>query len=106
MVSRGVASQQQRSAAGTWEGGFQPNIWEGLRPWFRGGFFYSSGDGNANDSVHGTFFALLPTPRVYARFPFFNEMNKRDLFGEVVLRPAKEFDGTQRYTRVVALKQA
>jgi hypothetical protein len=82
-------TQQQRSAAGTWEGGFQPNIWEGLRPWFRGGFFYSSGDGNANDSVHGTFFALLPTPRVYARFPFFNEMNNRDLFGEVVLRPGK-----------------
>jgi hypothetical protein len=26
---------------------------------------------------------------VYARFPFFNEMNNRDLFGELMLRPTK-----------------
>ena len=43
-----------------------------------------------NDNTHGTFFAILPTPRVYARFPFFNEMNNRDLFGELMLRPPKE----------------
>ncbi len=83
-------TQIQRSAAGTFEGGFQPDIWQRVRPWFRGGFFYSSGDGNPNDNVHGTFFAILPTPRVYARFPFFNEMNNRDVFGEVVLRPRKD----------------
>jgi hypothetical protein len=34
---------------------------------------------------------VLPTPRVYARFPFFNSMNNRDLFGEVILRPTKSF---------------
>jgi hypothetical protein len=82
-------TQTQRAGAGAIEGGYQPNIWERVRPWFRGGIFYSTGDGNASDGVHGTFFAILPTPRVYARFPFFNEMNNRDIFGEVVLRPSK-----------------
>lgn len=79
----------QRSGAGAGEAGFQPAILKPVRPWLRGGYFYSSGDGNANDGVHGTFFAILPTPRVYARFPFFNEMNNRDLFGELMLRPHK-----------------
>ena len=81
--------QKQRSGAGAIEGGFQPDIWERVRPWFRAGYFYSSGDGNPNDNTHGTFFSILPTPRVYARFPFFNEMDNRDVFGEVVLRPGK-----------------
>ncbi len=79
----------QKSAAGSLEGGWQPKRLRKLNPWVRGGYFYSSGDGNPNDNTHGTFFALLPTPRVYARFPFFNEMNNRDAFGEVVLRPYK-----------------
>ena len=79
--------QKQRSGAGTVEGGFQPRILPQVKPWLRGGYFYSSGDGNANDNVHGTFFSILPTPRVYARFPFFNEMNNRDAFGELMLRP-------------------
>jgi hypothetical protein len=46
-----------------------------------------SGDGNPNDSRHGTFFQVLPTPRPYARFPFFNMMNTEDRFGALVLRP-------------------
>jgi hypothetical protein len=83
----GVLSQ--RSGAAAIEGGYQPSFATRVRPWFRTGYFYSSGDGNAADGTHGTFFAVLPTPRVYARFPFFNSMNNRDLFGEVMLRPAK-----------------
>jgi hypothetical protein len=79
----------QRSGAGAVEGGYQPKSAERVHPWFRGGYYYSSGDGNANDGTHGTFFAVLPTPRVYARFPFFDSMNNRDLFGEVMLRPTK-----------------
>jgi hypothetical protein len=81
-------NQTQRAGAGAVEGGYQPDVWDRVRPWFRAGYFYSSGDGNPNDNVHGTFFAVLPTPRIYARFPFFNEMNNRDVFGEVVLRPS------------------
>ncbi len=80
----------QRSGAGAIEGGWQPTFWERVRPWFRGGYYYSSGDGNPNDGTHGTFFAILPTPRVYARFPFFNSMNNTDAFGEVMLRPTKK----------------
>jgi hypothetical protein len=46
-----------------------------------------SGDGNPNDNTHGTFFQVLPTPRPYARFPFFNMMNNEDTFGMLILRP-------------------
>jgi Alginate export len=82
-------SLTQKAGAGAIEAGWQPRFAERVRPWFRGGYFYSSGDSNPNDGTHGTFFAVLPTPRVYARFPFFNEMNNRDAFGEVMLRPTK-----------------
>jgi len=84
-------NQTQRAGAGALEAGFQPNFWEKVRPWFRGGYYYASGDGNPNDNVHGTFFTILPTPRVYARFPFFNQMNNRDLFEEIMLGPGKNF---------------
>jgi hypothetical protein len=83
-------SLTQRSGAGSAEAGLQPKILPKLRPWLRAGYFYSTGDNNPNDNVHGTFFAVLYTPRAYARFPFFNEMNNRDLFGEVMLRPRKD----------------
>jgi hypothetical protein len=79
----------QRSGALAIEGGWQPRFLPAVRPWLRGGFDYGSGDGNPNDSTHGTFFQVLPTPRVYARFPFFNMMNNRDAFGELILRPSK-----------------
>jgi Alginate export len=80
----------QRSGAGAIEGGWQPTFASAVRPWIRGGYYYSSGDGNPSDGTHGTFFAILPTPRIYARFPFFNSMNNTDLFAEVMLRPTKK----------------
>ncbi len=49
--------------------------------------FASSGDAEPGDSRHQTFFQVLPTPRVYARFPFYNLMNLQDFFGTLVLRP-------------------
>jgi len=82
-------SLTQRAGAFAAEGGWQPPVLERLKPWLRGGEDYSSGDKNPNDSTHGTFFQILPTPRTYARFPFFNMMNLRDAFGELVLRPSK-----------------
>ena len=75
-----------RAGAIAVEAGWQPKAPK-LRPWIRGGYAYSSGDSNPNDDTHGTFFQVLPTPRVYARFPFFNLMNSRDGFGELILRP-------------------
>jgi hypothetical protein len=57
------------------------------RPWLRLGAFLSTGDGNPNDGFHKTFFQVLPTPRLYARFPIYNLMNNRDLFVQFTLRP-------------------
>jgi alginate export protein len=79
---------KQRAGAGSFEAGWQPTFLTAVRPWLRGGIDYTSGDGNPNDGTHGTFFAILPTPRVYARFPFFNSMNNTDIFSEVMLRPS------------------
>ncbi|HSU30735.1 MAG TPA: alginate export family protein [Bryobacteraceae bacterium] len=82
-------SLAQRSSAFAAEVGWQAPRLRKLRPWLRGGYDYASGDGNPNDRVHGTFFQVLPTARQYARFPFFNMMNNRDAFGELILRPSK-----------------
>ena len=81
----------QRAGAFAAEAGWQPRFLAQLKPWFRGGYDYGSGDKNAGDSTHGTFFQVLPTPRVYARFPFFNMMNNRDVFGDPAQGPARGF---------------
>jgi hypothetical protein len=83
----------QRAGAYATEAGWQPPVplLPSLRPWIRAGYDYGSGDGNPNDGTHGTFFQVLPTPRAYARLPFFNLMNSRDLFGSLILRPARQF---------------
>src|SRR5262249_21772328 len=64
---------------------------------------YASGTHDPSSGTHGTFFQVLPTPRVYARLPFFNLMNSVDGFGELILRPTKRF--TSR-TDVHALRLA
>ncbi len=70
------------------EAGLQPKLVKAVRPWLRAGYLYGSGDGSNSDNRHGTFFQILPTPRPYARFPFFNFMNNQDGFAELILRPA------------------
>lgn len=80
-------TQQQLSYAYDVEGGWQPKILPRLKPWLRGGYTVGSGDGNPNDNKHETFFQVLPTPRPYAKMPFFNMMNMKDRFGALVLRP-------------------
>ena len=80
-------TQSQRAGAFDIEGGFQPKILPKLKPWLRGGHYWGSGDGNPNDNRHETFFQVLPTPRPFARFPFFNMMNNEDTFGMLILRP-------------------
>jgi len=81
---------KQRSYAFAVEGGWQPRVLQRLKPWLRAGYDYGSGDKNPSDHVHGTFFQVLPTPRTYARFPFFNFMNTRDALTELSLRPSKK----------------
>jgi hypothetical protein len=80
-------TQNHRAYSFDFEGGLQPKLLPKLKPWLRAGFTEGSGDGNPNGHTHGTFFQLLPTPRPYARFPFFNMMNIEDLFGMLILRP-------------------
>jgi hypothetical protein len=69
------------------EGGWQPKVLPKLRPWLRAGYFRSSGDGNPSDGRHGTFHQLLPTPRPFARTPFFNLMNNEDFMAMAIARP-------------------
>ena len=77
---------EHRAGAADVEIGYQPNE-RVLKPWIRAGYTYGSGDGNPNDNRHNTFFQILPTPRIYARMPFYNMMNNEDAFGELTLRP-------------------
>jgi hypothetical protein len=76
-----------RAGAASLEAGFQPILWKSLKPWIRFGAHHGSGDSDPADGTHGTFFQVLPTARVYARFPFYNLMNNQDAFAELILRP-------------------
>lgn len=82
--------QSDRAYAYVAEAGWQPPVLKALKPWLRGGIDYGSGDKHPNDSVHATFFQILPTARVFARFPIYNMMNMRDAFAELALRPSKK----------------
>jgi len=75
----------QRSAAFAAEAGWQPAMGF-VSPSFRAGYSYGSGDSDPADGRHGTFFQVLPTPRPYARFPFYNMMNNEDFFASSVFR--------------------
>jgi len=79
-------AQTQRASSFVGEAGWQPPV-KAWKPWLSAGYSYGSGDGNPNDSTHGTFFQLLPTPRQYARFPFYNMMNNEDWYGTLNLKP-------------------
>lgn len=76
----------QKANAYTFEAGYQPKGVK-LNPWLRAGYYRASGDGDNTDGTHGTFFTPLSTPRLYARFPFFNQMNLEDTFGQLIVRP-------------------
>ena len=89
--------QAQRAGALDLEGGFQPRIASAIKPWLRGGYAWGSGDSNPNDNRHETFFQLLPTPRPYAKFPFFNMMNTEDRFGILILRPQAKVTVTSEF---------
>ncbi len=81
--------QDQASGALDFETGWQPKALPRLKPWISAGFLHASGDGNALDNKHNTFFQLLPTPRPYARFPFYDMVNNEDRFAMLTLRPHK-----------------
>jgi hypothetical protein len=77
-----------RAGAIAVEAGFQPTRFASrIKPWLRAGYFRSTGDGDPTDGSHTTFFQGLPTPRIYARFPFYNQMNSQDIFAQLRLKP-------------------
>ena len=82
---------QQHSGAFAVEGGYRLTSLAS-KPWLRGGLFRSTGDQDATDNRHTTFFQVLPTPRGYARFPFYNLMNNRDAFVQVLDSPTKRLE--------------
>lgn len=78
-------TQSHRAAAAAVEAGWQPDIrW---KPWLRLGYAFGSGDDDPADGKHGTFFPVLPTPRQYARYPFYNSQNNHDVSAMLILRP-------------------
>ena len=82
-------TQTHRAGAFAAEAGWQPAVFPAIKPWIRGGYDFGSGDNNAADGTHTTFFQVLPTPRIYARTPFYNMMNSKDAFAELILRPKR-----------------
>jgi hypothetical protein len=74
-----------RAGAIAAEAGYQFGV--KAAPWLRAGYFRGTGDGDPADSRHNTFFQPLPTPRIYARFPFFNLMNNENAFVQLRLKP-------------------
>lgn len=80
--------QTHRGNAVALEGGYRFGR-SATAPWLRGGWFRGSGDENPADNEHHTFFQLLPTPRIYARIPFYNLMNNTDGFVQVMEKPVK-----------------
>ena len=81
----------QHSGAVAVEGGYRFTM-AATRPWLRGGFLHSSGDTNNTDNQHNTFFQILPTPRIYARFPFYDMQNSNDQFIQFIDSPTKKLD--------------
>jgi hypothetical protein len=79
---------QQRSWAYALEGGYHFALVP-TAPWLRAGINRASGDDDPLDRRHGTFFQLLPTPRIYALTPFFNMMNNQDIFASLSFEPCK-----------------
>jgi len=77
----------QRADALAIEGGLQHQAFPWAL-WLRGGWLRTSGDANASDARHGTFFQVTPTPRGYARFPFYNLMNSGELFATASVKPS------------------
>ena len=62
------------------------------KPWLRGGIFRGTGDNNNTDTIHNTFFQILPTARAYARFPFYDLMDSRDEVAQVIDNPTRHLE--------------
>jgi hypothetical protein len=80
------ANQDHQAWSFSAEFGYQ---WHKLpfKPWLRAIYYQSSGDGNAEDNEHKTFFSMVSSGRLFSKFPFLNLMNIRDTFIELIVSP-------------------
>jgi hypothetical protein len=62
------------------------------QPWLRYADLRTTGDNNPTDGTHNTFFQILPTPRLYARFPFFDMMNSSEQSIQFIDDPIKHLE--------------
>jgi hypothetical protein len=84
-------SLTQSAGAAAVEGGYRlASVPSAL--WLRGGWWRATGDNNPSDNKNNTFFQILPTPRVYARLPFYNLMNSTDSFVQLIDKPTKKLE--------------
>lgn len=82
----GWYGRSHRAASVAIEGGHR---WTGaaFRPWVRAGYLWASGDRNAEDDRHGTFFQMLPSSRQYGLSSVYAQMNLRDAFAQLLVEP-------------------
>jgi len=81
-------NQSQSAYAFAAEGGYQfTDVM--FKPWLRAGYSIGSGDTNAKDGTHGTFYQLIPTARLYNKFPFYNMMNTQDAYAQFIVAPTQ-----------------
>ncbi|MBY0497519.1 MAG: alginate export family protein [Cyanobacteria bacterium] len=59
------------------------------RPWLRAGYLWASGDRNAADGRHGTFFQMLPSSRKYGLSSAYAQMNLSDAFAQLAIEPRR-----------------
>jgi len=59
------------------------------KPWLRTGYYIGSGDDDPGDGDHGTFFQMAPGTRKYELLPFYDLMNVKDLFFQLIIKPLK-----------------
>lgn len=82
----------QRAGAALIELGYQlPEVWG--KPWLRIGLNVASGDGDADDGNHDTFFNMLPTNHLY--YGFADQLafqNVEDWFVQLRLAPHAQFN--------------
>jgi hypothetical protein len=57
------------------------------QPWARAGVLYASGDADAGDARHGTFYQMLPTVRRFSMTTAYSQMNLNDRFVQALLKP-------------------
>jgi hypothetical protein len=84
-------SESDSAGAAALEGGYRFNQVP-TSPWLRGGWWRATGDNNPSDGKNNTFSQLLPTPRVYARLPFYNLMNSTDGFVQAIDKPSSKLE--------------